>query len=58
MNKWDYIREIKRLSYDYKGDYTDRLIKIIYKCDKTNLCDVTCEEAREFYKKLIERKGE
>ena len=49
-----YIHQISLLS----DKYGNELMKLMDECHKDNLNDITCEEARKFYEKLIEIKGE
>lgn len=54
MDKWHYIEQIRT----YSNNKFNPLLDLMDKCDKNNLRDITCDEAKEFYNELIERKGE
>ena len=49
MNKWDYIKLISTLS----DLYGNKLLEMLDYYNKDNLQDITLEEAKEFYEKLI-----
>ena len=51
MNKWDYIKFISNLS----DLYGNKLLEMLDSYNKDNLQDITLEEAKDFYLKMVER---
>lgn len=52
MGKWSYIKKISKIS----DQYGNKLIAMMEKYNKQNLREVTCEEVKEYYEKLKEKK--
>lgn len=50
MDKWDYINFISKCS----DNYGNELINMTEKYNKNNLCEITLEESKEYYKQLNE----
>lgn len=48
MNKDDYIDKIK----EFSDDYTDYLLMLMDKYNKSSLREITYEEIKEYYKDL------
>ena len=48
MDKWEYIKIIS----NYSNRYGDKLLELLDINGKTNLQEITFEEAKEFYQKL------
>ena len=48
MNKWNYIEKISAVS----DRYGDKLVLLMDKYNKSNLRDITLEEAKEFWEEL------
>jgi len=48
MNKWNYIEKISAKS----DKYGDKLLLLMEKNNKSNLRDITLEEAKEFWEAL------
>ena len=48
MSKWNYIEKISAKS----NRYGDKLLELMDKYNKSNLRDITLEEAKEFWEKL------
>ena len=48
MDKWKYIKIIS----NYSNRYGDKLLELLDINEKTNLQEITFEEAKEFYQKL------
>ena len=48
MDKWEYIKIIS----NYSNRYEDKLLELLDINEKTNLQEITFEEAKEFYEKL------
>lgn len=53
MDKWDYISKIR----NYPSNEIELLLDLMDVCNKTNLRDITYEEAKEYYENLKENKG-
>ena len=51
MNKWDYIKLISNLS----DLYGNKLLEMLDSYNKDNLQDITLEEAKDFYLKIINK---
>ena len=49
MDKWEYIKIIS----NYSNRYGDKLLELLDINEKTNLQEITFEEAKEFYENLI-----
>ena len=49
MDKWEYIKIIS----DSSNRYGDKLLELLDINKKNNLQEITFEEAKEFYEKLI-----
>ena len=49
MKKWEYIK----LLSDISDRYGDKLLLLLEQYNKNNLQEITFEEAKEFYEKLI-----
>ncbi len=49
MNKWDYIEKIRKASTNYK----DTLLDLLDLYNKSNLQEITLEEARTYYETYI-----
>ena len=49
MDKWKYIKIIS----NYSNRYGDKLLELLDINEKTNLQEITFEEAKEFYENLI-----
>lgn len=49
MDKWDYINLISK----YSDTYGNELINMMDKYNKCNLRQITLEEAKQYYNKLI-----
>ena len=49
MDKWEYIKIIS----NYSNRYGDKLLELLDINGKTNLQEITFEEAKEFYENLI-----
>lgn len=52
MDKWDYISKIR----NYPSNEVELLLDLMDSYDKTNLRDITYEEAKEYYEILVEIK--
>lgn len=52
MDKWDYISLISRFS----DNYGNELINMMETYNKSNLRQITFEEAKEYYEELKEKK--
>lgn len=48
MSKWNYIKKISATS----DKYGDKLLLLMDKYNKSNLRDITLEEAKEFWEML------
>lgn len=48
MDKWDYIKLVSNIS----DNYGNELINMMEKYNKTNLQQITCEEAKKYYEQL------
>ena len=48
MSKWNYIEKISAAS----SRYGDKLLELMEKHNKSNLRDITLEEAKEFWEAL------
>ena len=48
MDKWEYIKIIS----NYSNRYGDKLLELLDINGKTNIQEITFEEAKEFYEKL------
>ena len=53
MDKWDYIKIIS----NYSNKYGDKLLELLDINEKTNLQEITFEEAKEFCEKLNKNKN-
>ena len=49
MGKWEYIK----LLSDISDRYGDKLLLLLARYNKNNLQEITFEEVKEFYEKLI-----
>ena len=49
MDKWESIKIIS----NYSNRYGDKLLELLDINEKTNLQEITFEEAKEFYENLI-----
>ena len=49
MGKWEYIK----LLSDISDRYGDKLLLLLERYNKNNLQEITFEEVKEFYEKLI-----
>ena len=52
MDKWNYIERISEIS----DQYGNKLIVMMEKYNKLNLCEITYEEAQQYYEYLKETK--
>ena len=50
MDKWHYIRLVSKASDNYGSE----LVNMMEKYNKNNLCEITLEESKEYYKQLNE----
>lgn len=50
--KWRYIELISEMS----NKYGDKLLELMSYFDKYNLCDISVDEAKEFYEILTKNK--
>lgn len=48
LNKWDYVRLIS----DASNKYGDKLVEMMEYYKKSNLREITLDEAKEFYEQL------
>lgn len=51
LDKNDYIEMISLFS----DQYGNELVNMMEQYNKPNLCEITCEEVKEYYEKLKER---
>ena len=52
IDKWDYIKRIRKYSTSHK----DMLLDLMEKYNKYSLQDITLKEAKEYYENLVEIK--
>ena len=53
MDKWEYIK----ITSNYSNRYEDKLLELLDINGKTNLQEITFEEAKEFCEKLNKNKN-
>lgn len=49
MDKWEYIKLLSNIS----DRYGDKLLLLLERYNKNNLQEITFEEVKEFYEKII-----